>query len=52
MGAVHLAHAARTDGREDFIRPQFIAWLSLTHREASSACVTAHPDRTRGNDDQ
>jgi hypothetical protein len=24
-GAIHLAHAARADGSEDFVRPQFCA---------------------------
>ena len=26
---VHLAHAARADKREDFVRPEFVAWLEL-----------------------
>ena len=26
VGFVHLTHAARADGREDFVRAEFVAW--------------------------
>ena len=33
VGAIHLAHAARADGRKDFVGAEFVAW-----QRAASVC--------------
>src|ERR1019366_2988406 len=53
VGAVHFAHAARADGRDDFIRTKASSGReghvsdeakSLTDLKADRECITAHPE--------
>jgi hypothetical protein len=51
LGAIHFAHATRANGREDFVRAEFVAWrkghmlqLSLLDQGVGKEWITAHPE--------